>query len=170
MNKHRTTLATILLLGVIVLIVAACSQSASGQGSSRTSNSRIRATWINADVGGDTVAIPSSEIDKNIMTHFKVRSGNTESTYMAYTLGGKVYVRADICPPCRSINFSLVGNTLVCDSCGTIFDATAGDGISGACVAYPKQLVSYSSQDGKLLMKRADLLAAYQNTQIPKSR
>jgi uncharacterized membrane protein len=99
------------------------------------------------------------------MLHFKVPTdqGN-KLNYMAYSLNGKTYVRANVCPPCNSVGFSLKGNTLVCNSCGTTFKASDGGGISGACKAYPKAEVAYSDDGSSLTMNRADLVTAYQNT------
>ena len=63
---------------------------------------------------------------------------------MAYDLAGEKYVRANVCPPCRSIGFSLAGDILVCNSCGTRFNVKTGDGISGARKDYPKAAVEYA--------------------------
>ena len=56
---------------------------------------------------------------------------------------------------------------LVCDTCGTTFKATTGDGIGGACVRYPKAPVPNQVKDGNIVMNRADMIAAYQNTLSP---
>jgi len=86
---------------------------------------------------------------------------------MAYILDGKIYARANVCPPCRSVGFSLSGDILVCNSCSTKFKATTGEGVSGACVKYPKASVSYTISDGNVVMNKADLVTAYQNTLNP---
>ena len=86
---------------------------------------------------------------------------------MAYELDGTVYVRANVCPPCRSIGFSLDGDTLVCDRCRTVFDAVSGNGVKGACVDYPKASADYSVNGGQLTMNLAALETAYSNTMKP---
>jgi len=86
---------------------------------------------------------------------------------MAYELGGKLYVRANACPPCWSVGFSLQRDILVCDTCRTTFKAKTGDGIEGACVDFPKASVPYEITDGNIVMGGDDLLAAYQNTLNP---
>jgi len=86
---------------------------------------------------------------------------------MAYKLGGEVYVRANVCPPCRSIGFSLQKDILVCDTCQTTFEAKTGEGIKGACVAFPKASIRYEIKNGNLAMKKAGLAVAYQNTIEP---
>ncbi|MFH1651537.1 MAG: Fe-S-containing protein, partial [Chloroflexota bacterium] len=93
--------------------------------------------------------------------------GGGRLSFMAYEQDGSLIVRANVCPPCRSVGFSLAGDTLVCDSCGTTFKAKTGDGISGACVAYPKAAAAYDINNGQAVLKSADLLTAYQNTTAP---
>jgi nitrite reductase/ring-hydroxylating ferredoxin subunit len=127
----------------------------------------IKAKWIEPQVDGDTVSIPQSEVENNWNVHFKVDIQGSTETFMAYVLDGKIYVRANVCPPCRSIGYSLDKDVLVCDRCATRFKAKSGDGIDGACVNYPKALVPYEIAGGSLAMKKDDLVVAYQNTLKP---
>ena len=85
--------------------------------------------------------------------------------FMAYKLDGERHVRANVCPPCRSEGFSLSGDILVCDRCGTRFEASTGDGISGACKGYPKAEAAHVVSGGNLTMDIDDLVTAYQETQ-----
>jgi nitrite reductase/ring-hydroxylating ferredoxin subunit len=151
----------ILALVILVSSIVACSDNG-------TQNSqRIEATWINPQVLGDIISIPISEVENDKIMHFEFTTQDKDMTFMAYDLSGEIYVRANICPPCRSIGFSLQESTLVCDTCGTVFDARTGTGINGACVAYPKAAVAYEIRDGSIVMKGSDLLAAYQDTVKP---
>ena len=153
----------ILILVSLILVssIVACSDNG-------TQNSqRIEATWINPQVLGDIISIPISEVENDKIMHFEFTTQDKDMTFMAYDLSGEIYVRANICPPCRSIGFSLRQSTLVCDTCGTVFDAKTGAGINGACVAYPKAAVAYEIRDGSIVMKGSDLLAAYQDTVNP---
>jgi len=127
----------------------------------------IEQKWIEPQVNGETLSIPVSVLETDWNTRFKVQTASGEITGMAYILDGKTYVRANVCPPCRSVGFRLSGNTLICMSCGTKFNATTGEGVSGACVKYPKASVSYTISDGNVVMNKADLVTAYQNTLNP---
>jgi len=148
-----------MLLAVLVLTAGACSSSG-GQ--------KVKATWVEPQISGSSVSIAVSDIENDTIVHFRVPDATgTKLTYMAYELDGTLYVRANVCPPCRSIGFSLAGNTLVCDSCGTVFDAKTGQGISGACVAYPKASAAFQNVSGNLVMNSLDLQVAYQNTTKP---
>ena len=145
------------LFGVILSMIACSSNSA-------LSNEPIKATWIEPQMVGDTVSIPVSEVENNKIIHFKFGTQNGDIAFMAYKLGGEVYVRANVCPPCRSIGFSLQKDILVCDTCQTTFEAKTGKGISGACVDFPKAPVPYQIKNDNLAMKGTDLMVAYQNT------
>jgi uncharacterized membrane protein len=127
----------------------------------------IQPKWIEAQVDGDTVSIPLSEVEDNWNTRFKLQTADGEISAMAYILNGVIYVRANVCPPCRSLGFSLNGDILDCNSCHTKFKASTGEGVSGACVNYPKAPVSYKITDGNVVMSKADLVVAYQNTLKP---
>lgn len=125
----------------------------------------IKGTWIDASVDGDAVSIPVNAIYDAWDTHFKIQDSNRTLTFMAYLWNNNIYVRANVCPPCRSIGFSLKGDILVCDTCGTTFQAKTGAGIKGACVAYPKASVQYKTVDNNIVMSVNDLVSAYNKTQ-----
>ena len=131
----------------------------------------IKAAWIQVQVDQDsqTVSLPVSELEDNWNIHFKLKTTEDDVNFMAYIFDGEIHVRANVCPPCKSIGFSLDENEdiLICDRCATIFDAETGAGIRGACVDYPKAAASYEISDGSLVIKGSDLLAAYQETLLP---
>jgi nitrite reductase/ring-hydroxylating ferredoxin subunit len=137
------------------------------QATSEKPSGSIQAKLIDAQVNGDSVSIPVSDVESDWNTQFVVNSQSGKMNFMAYLLKNKIYVRADVCPPCRSIGYSLDGNTLVCDRCATTFKADTGDGIAGACVDYPKALVPYQISNGNIVMKQADLVLAYESTLNP---
>jgi nitrite reductase/ring-hydroxylating ferredoxin subunit len=131
----------------------------------------IEATWIEPQLEGDTVSIPVSEIEDNWNTHFKLRTEvdgeSVRLNFMAYILNGEIYVRANVCPPCRSVGYALENDILICDTCATTFNAKTGDGIGGACVDYPKATMPYKITNNQLVMNGADLITAYENTLEP---
>jgi len=124
----------------------------------------ITARWIEPQVDGDIISIALSEVEDNWNTHFKLDVQGSRINFMAYVLDGEIYVRANVCPPCKSIGFALDEDILVCARCGTTFEADTGDGIQGACVNYPKESVLYEIIDGKIVMNEADLIDSYQKT------
>ena len=137
-------------------------------GCSTQTNEPIEATWVTAWVVGDTVSIPVSEVEDSKIIHFELSASAGDTAFMAYELGGKMYMRSNVCPPCRSVGFSLQRDILVCDTCQTTFNAKTGVGIEGACVDYPKASVPYEITDGNIVMSEANLIAAYQDTLQPR--
>lgn len=159
MTKKKLLLG--LILAALPLIFAACG------GEKTVSNQPVKATWVEPEIAGDTVSIPVSALEDNDIIHFKLAGLEGDIAFMGYEIDGQTNIRANLCPPCRSIGFSLNGNTLVCDTCRTTFEARSGDGISGACVAYPKAEVSYKVDQGKIVMNAGDLLEATRKTGEP---
>ncbi|OGO01772.1 MAG: hypothetical protein A2Y72_00870 [Chloroflexi bacterium RBG_13_53_26] len=145
---------------VMVLVAGGCSLDSNGTGV------EIKPTWTPAQIEGDQISIPKGEVDDGNMIHFRVEQQGDSMVFMAYRLGEEIYLRASICPPCRSESFSLAGGTLVCNTCGTRFRATTGDGISGACKSYPKAEVAYAVTGDRVIASMNDLVTAYQNTEI----
>ncbi len=180
MKTKVIALLAIAVVTIVAIILAGCSGGAGNQINlpPRTSGpptetsgpkSTVAPTWITPETADTTITVPLDLVQTKINTHFEVILDKGKAYFMAYTFGGKTYVRADICPPCRSISYSLVKDTLVCDSCGTSFKAVDGAGVRGACVNYPKASVPYETVDGKILMNKADLTLAYENTLSPGS-
>ena len=162
MKKRMIPIAVAALALVALLILAASGCSSASNGTS----GKITPTWTTAQIQGDVVSIPVNEIDQGKMVHFRVEQQGASRAFMAYRLDEEIYVRAAVCPPCRSESFSLAGDTLVCNACGTKFEASTGDGVSGACRNYPKAEVSYTVDGEGITLSMNDLVAAYENTVI----
>ncbi|WP_340820661.1 Fe-S-containing protein [Methanolobus sp. WCC4] len=124
----------------------------------------VEGTWIKSKVSGDTVSIPVSSVELYTNIHSKVNTEVGEVAIMAYMLDDEIIVRSNVCPPCGSIGFTLEDDILVCDACSTVFDATTGDGVMGACVAYPKENIPYTISDGNIVMDMDDVVTAHRNT------
>lgn len=128
---------------------------------------KISPTWIPASLTDGTVSISRAAVDKAGMAHFKAPVNGENLPFMAYTFGGQLMIRANLCVPCRSTSYSLDGDRLVCDTCGTIFKASTGGGVSGACMNYPKASVAFQIADDNVLMKASDVKVAWDNTLKP---
>jgi nitrite reductase/ring-hydroxylating ferredoxin subunit len=143
-------------------ITPGTTQEAAGVSSS--DSKLYKPAWITPEISGEQVSMLLNDVTGSKMAHFWITLPSGKESFMAYRLDGVTYVRANICPPCRSTSFSLEKGILVCDTCGTRFNAKTGQGISGACVNYPKAEVAAELKDGKLLMTQAGLVAAYAET------
>ncbi len=164
-KKNRLVIISAVVVAIIGVSIYFALFGAGGGGNQK--NEPIKATWIEPRVTGDTVSIPVSEVENNWNVHFGVETQDSNMNFMAYVLDGDTHVRANVCPPCRSIGFSLDEHILVCDTCATTFEAKTGEGIRGACVGYPKASVPYEIEDGNIVMNSADLTTAYQDTVEP---
>ena len=151
------------LLAIIVSISALGCLDSESSASAGESGS-VKGTWIEPEASEDTVSIPVSSVDGYTNVHFKVNTDIGEVPVMAYKLNDEVQVRSNVCPPCDSIGFTLADDVLVCDSCGTVFDASTGEGIRGGCVAYPKERILYAVSDGNIVMKLDDVVTAHKMT------
>jgi len=124
----------------------------------------IKEKWINATVDGDTLLVLATDIRSNWNTAFKMTDKGKTLNFMAYVFNGEIQVRANVCPPCRSIGYSLNKDELVCDTCETTFKAVDGLGIQGACVKFPKAAIKYQIVNDNLVMNIGELVDAYQRT------
>ena len=70
---------------------------------------------------------------------------------------GKVMVAVSFCEPCKGEFFHITGNTLVCNVCGTVWDLQTLKGISGGCLTYPPQELTYSLNGDNLEIPQAVL-------------
>jgi len=169
MKRGRVLIAAgglAILAAAVTLGLAACSggTAAASPGSSSAS---VNPTWITPDIGGTTVSVSEAVVKNDVNVHFQMPTSKGTTYFMAYEYNGKTYVRADLCVPCQSVSFTLYKGNLICDSCGTVFKATDGTGVSGACVRYPKASVPYQTVDGKIVMTQSDLITAFENTLQP---
>lgn len=128
------------------------------------SGEKVKGTWITAEASADQISIPVKSIDDNINVHFNVTTDAGELPVMAYRYNDKIYVKSNECVPCGSIGYSLLDGTLVCDTCGTVFDAVTGDGIKGGCVAFAKASIPYTISGDKITIKTSDVVTAHKKT------
>ena len=155
----------VLGLLVAILLLPACSPASSADAAVPNQNQGpIPGTWVDVEMRGDTVVLPLSSVAESGNVHFSVAIDERKLDFMAYMLGETLHVRANACPPCRSIGFALDGFVLVCDTCQTTFDATDGSGIEGACVDYPKASVAYTVDGDVVVMSTGELVQAYEDT------
>ena len=173
MSCNRLLKGLFPLAFIAVLVLAGCNSGAPAQqstlpsgenGVSSSDSTRYKPVWITPELNGDQLSVSLNTILNSKMAHFWVTMPSGKEGFMAYRMDGVTYVRASICPPCRSTSFSLEKGVLVCDTCGTRFNAKTGQGISGACVNYPKAEAATTPQGDALVMTQSGLAAAYADT------
>ncbi|MDD5191171.1 MAG: Fe-S-containing protein [Dehalococcoidales bacterium] len=181
MNKKIMGIIGFIVMLSAALTLAACGNgTASAQGTAPTSKTTTQvtaakggtyaATTVTPTVNGDIVSIPAAAVNTSKNVEFNVKFDQGTASYMVYELNGALQMRASICVPCQGRSFTLKGNNLICNTCGTVFSAQTGKGISGspACQNYPKAAVNFTTgADGSITANKADLLKAFTDTLTP---
>jgi len=72
---------------------------------------------------------------------------------------GRLVVATSLCEPCRSWNFHIEGNELVCNTCYTRWDLNTLKGVSGGCQGFPPEEVKTVVQGDLIQIQQADLEA-----------
>lgn len=138
------------------------------EGPSRFDATALSAVWTEPEINGEMVSIPVELVEKYWIVNFQMTINGKNVPLMAVkTTDGKINIMPRICVPCRSEGWHLKDDVLICDACGTTFDAKSGDGIQGACKDFPKALIPYTTDEGKFTMTIADIADAYTKTLKP---
>jgi len=102
---------------------------------------------------------------------YQLAAGGNVLPVLAYvTPKGRMVTATSFCEPCRSTEFHLDGNLLVCDVCYTRWDVSTLLGVSGGCFDYPPEEVTASISGDQVVIPAADLEAwqprAYQDVEV----
>lgn len=93
---------------------------------------------IESKVENGYIVIPLNEVIQKKMVKFTYEAKNRSVNLMAFiNPEGKLITAVAISEPCNSNSFHTEGNELVCDVCGTRWNFTTLQGISGSCQKYP---------------------------------
>ncbi len=93
---------------------------------------------ITSKIENGYIVIPLDEVIQKKMVSFTYQGKNRSVNLMAFiNPEGKLVTAVAISEPCNSNSFHSEGNELVCDVCGTRWNFTTLEGISGSCQKYP---------------------------------
>lgn len=116
--------------------------------------SLIEMTDIQADVEDGKIVFPLSEIKGNKLVYFEYK-GSTTIPLLAYIgPSGKVITAVSVCEPCKGERFSIEGETLVCNTCGTVWKLETHEGISGGCPQFPPEIIPNQVSKDKVLINK----------------
>jgi uncharacterized membrane protein len=168
MFKKSIVLFSLLAVLAGVIALSGCS---SGSNSTISTIAKSKAgpypvTEVTPTLNNGSVSIPVSLIESNSNVHFSLVTPEGNTSFIAYVYDGAIQVRASYCVPCRGTTFTLSGDKLICDNCGTVFSAKDGIGVSGvpACKSYPKAGVQFTTTGGNIVMQNSDLITAFKDT------
>ena len=117
-----------------------------GQKADYSPNDKLEQTKVVSKVenGKAVIATLTTVKEKKfIWTEYKANGKRVPLTAFIQP-DGKVMVAVSFCEPCKGEFFHITGNTLVCNVCGTVWDLQTLEGISGGCLTYPPQALTYS--------------------------
>lgn len=117
-----------------------------GQKANYSPNDKLEQTIVESKVenGKAIVATLSTVKEKKfIWTEYKANGKRIPLTAFIQP-DGKVMVAVSFCEPCKGETFHITGKQIVCNVCGTTWDLQTLKGISGGCLTYPPEALTYS--------------------------
>lgn len=102
------------------------------------SGTKLTMTPIEARVANGFIIISLSDVIEKKMVAFTYEGKTKKVEMMAYiNPEGKLVTSVAMCEPCNSKSFHSESQELVCDNCGTRWNFSTLEGISGSCQKYP---------------------------------
>ena len=106
------------------------------------SNTGLQMADVSSKVDKGKIIVPLDLVKKNEFVAFKYTDGSRTVPLLAYLApDGKLVTAVSLCEPCRSTRFHIVGDNIVCNTCGTTWKLRNLEAVSGACGAYPPQVI-----------------------------
>ncbi len=99
---------------------------------------KLTMTPVSSRVKNGFIVISLSDVIEKKMVGFTYEGKTKTVDLMAYiNPQGKLVTSIAMCEPCNSKSFHTESKELVCDNCGTRWNFTNLEGISGTCQKYP---------------------------------
>lgn len=118
------------------------------------SGQTVRMAEIEAAVADGKIAIPLDAVKTRKIVRFVYNN----LPLVAYiSPSGRVVTGVSMCEPCRSTNFHIQDDTMVCNSCGTRWTLEDLRGMSGGCLDYPPDVISSTIAGDKVLIDEANV-------------
>ena len=106
------------------------------------SSTGLQMVDVGAKVVNRKITLPLDLVKKNQFVAFKYVDGSRTVPLLAYIApDGKLVTAVSMCEPCRSTRFHIVGNKIVCNTCGTTWNLQSLQAVSGACGSYPPEVI-----------------------------
>lgn len=106
------------------------------------SDAGLQMVNISSKIVGGKITVPLDVVRKNRFVAFQYTNGSETVPLLAYIApDGKLVTAVSLCEPCRSTRFHITGDKIVCNACGTTWKLRNLEAVSGACGAYPPQVI-----------------------------
>jgi len=97
---------------------------------------------VSSKLQSGKITVPVDVVKKNKLVAFQYTDNARTVPLLAYIApDGKLVTAVSLCEPCRSTRFHISGNNIVCNRCGSTWNLQNLAPVSGACGAYPPQVI-----------------------------
>lgn len=101
-------------------------------------SSRYDLTYTLAFAKGNKIILPLDLVKEKKLVKFDFLSKGEKIPLLAYlTEDGKVVTAISMCEPCNSTSFHIIGDNIICNSCGTTWNLNTLNAVRGSCSKYP---------------------------------
>lgn len=170
-KKYGPFAAVVIVIAVVVGLIAFSNAGQGGTtggsdtnsavaGSSQTAaKDKIEMTDVKATVANGSVAVSESEVRKAGIVYYEYR-GAKDVNLLAYVgPSGNIFTAVSLCEPCRGQKFHIEGTTLVCNTCGSVWELETHKAVSGACTNYPPEILQSETLNGQVVIPESKVLA-----------
>ncbi len=176
-EEKKSKASTYFLIGIVVLIFAAGGvmyatkgirdKGLINVGAVDYSGQNVNFNKITASESNGDIVLDLNIIKEQKTTTFDVQgidislNNGTPFNYLpmlAYVApNGNLVVATSLCEPCSGTEFHIEGDELVCNTCGTRWYLGDMSGVSGGCPEYPPDIMKYTLEGDKVIIKQSDL-------------
>ncbi len=171
-KKYGSLVAVVVVIAVVVGIIAfssAANESTTGAGntadtgaagsSETAAGDKIEMTDVKATVANGSITVSEGEVRKAGIVYFEYR-GAKDVNLLAYAgPSGKIVTAVSLCEPCRGQKFHIEDSTLVCNTCGSVWELETHKAVSGACTNYPPEILPAETLNGQVAIPESEVLA-----------
>ena len=170
-KQYRTFAALVVVIAVVVGLIAFSNAGQGGTtdgsntnsavtGSSQTAaKDKVEMTDVKATVANGSVTVSESEVRKAGIVYYEYR-GAMDVNLLAYVgPSGNIITAVSLCEPCRGQKFHIEGTTLVCNTCGSVWELETHKAVSGACTNYPPEILQSETLNGQVVIAESKVLA-----------
>lgn len=168
-NKGMFMIIAVALLGIAGLMIfnnpgSNVAQELQNVGAVSYQGQSIQMTDVENVVENGKVKITLSDVTEGSIIYTEYNNGNVRIPLTSFvTPKGNVVAAVSMCEPCRGYKFHIEGNELVCNACGTRWALDGLKGISGGCLNYPPDTLSYEmDESGQYMMLDEEEVATWQ--------
>ena len=106
------------------------------------------------------VLLPLDEVLEKKFVRFVYKNSSAEIPLLAYiNENGTLVTSISMCEPCNSTTFHIIGNELICNSCGSTWDINTLDEVSGSCGKYPPDPIPSNVNGNQIQIDESDILS-----------